>query len=80
MPYPKSAKVLERRPAARPCWRSADGQRLAPDRGHLGACRVSFGANISDDMAAADGAPALGARVEQVSEMAMVVAMEEPAV
>ena len=41
---------------------------------------MSFGANISDDMAAADGAPALGARVEQVSEMAMVVAMEEPAV
>ena len=39
---------------------------------------MSFGANVSDDMAAADGAPTLGASLEQVSEVAAVVAMDEP--
>ena len=39
---------------------------------------MSFGANISDGMAAADGAPTLGASLEQVSEVAAVVAMHEP--
>ena len=41
---------------------------------------MSFGANISDDMAAADGASALGACMELVRVVASGLAMDEPMV
>jgi hypothetical protein len=50
-----SARSLSARPAWWPCWCSAAGQRHGPGRRHVSACPASFGANIFDDLAAADG-------------------------
>lgn len=50
-----SPRSLSVRPAWWPCWCSAAGQRHGPGRRHVSACPASFGANIFDDLAAADG-------------------------